>query len=142
LAWRQPDWLGPDEQRPPGSPLGTRWLPVVSFITTFIDLQNALVPTPGVFQEGGHDYRREIPEAVRRVFRLRAADDQMDRIQAALRERELAWEVKRQWSKAESAPTPKRAEAEGKVEAKVAEWTGHDVAREDIERMAGTAEDV
>jgi uncharacterized membrane protein len=141
LAWRQPDWLGPDGRRPPGSPLGTRWLPVVSFITTFIDLQNALVPTPGVFQEGGHDYRREIPEAVRRVFRLTATDDQMDRVQAALRERELAWEVKRQWSKAESTPTPKRAEAEGKVEAKVATWTGHDIAREDIERMAGTADD-
>ena len=50
------DWLGPDAQRPPGSPRGTAWLPVVTFVTTFIDLQNALVPTPGVFEEGGHDY--------------------------------------------------------------------------------------
>lgn len=142
LAWRRPDWLGPDDQRPPGAPLGTRWLPVVSFITTFIDLQNALVPTPGIFQEGGHDYRREIPEALRQVFRLTAADDQMERVQTALRERELAWEVKRQWAKAETTATPKRAEAEQKVEQKVSEWTGHDVQREDIERIAGSAQEI
>jgi uncharacterized membrane protein len=139
LAWRQPDWLGPDENRPPGSPRGTRWLPVVSFITTFIDLQNALVPTPGIFQEGGHDYRREIPEAVRSVFRLTAADDQMERVQAALRERELAWEVRRQWAKAEKTATPKRGEAEAKVAAKVTQWTGHDVDRSDVEHIVGEA---
>jgi uncharacterized membrane protein len=141
LVWRQPDWLGPNDRRPPGSPLGTRWLPVVSFITTFIDLQNALVPTPGVFQEGGHDYRREIPDAVRRVFRLAADDDQMVRVQAALRERELAWEVKRQWAKAETTATPKRDEAERKVEAKVAAWTGQEIDREGIVRLAGTVDE-
>ncbi len=70
VAWKRPDWLGPTDSRPPGSPLHTRWLPVVSFVTTFIDLQNALVPTPGIFQQGGHDYREEIPEAVRTTFRL------------------------------------------------------------------------
>ena len=138
LAWKQPDWLGPSDTRPPGSPLHTRWLPVVSFVTTFIDLQNALVPTPGIFQEGGHDYRLEIPAALRTTFRLDASEEQMDKVQAALRERELVWEARRQWAKAESEPTPRRAEAEAKVEEKVATWTGHDAGRDDIERIVDT----
>ena len=71
LLWRRPGWLGPDDTRPHGAPRGTRWLPVTTFFTTFIDLQNALAPTPGVFSEGGHDYRLAIPEALRTVFRCR-----------------------------------------------------------------------
>ncbi len=135
LLWRRPDWLGPTDTRPPGSPRHTRWLPVVTFITTFIDLQNALVPTPGVFQEGGHDYRREIPGAVRATFRLDISDEQMERVEAALRERELVWETRRQWAKAEAEATPKRAEAEAKVEQKVAQWTGQEAGRDDVERI-------
>jgi uncharacterized membrane protein len=88
LAWKRPDWLGRNDTRPPGAPLGARWLPVVTFITTFIDLQNALVPTPGVFQEGGHDYRLVIPDTLREVFGRSATDAQMDRVQQALRANE------------------------------------------------------
>ncbi len=135
LAWKRPDWLGPTDSRPPGSPLHTRWLPVVSFVTTFIDLQNALAPTPGVFQEGGHDYRREIPEAVRTTFRLEIGDEQMARVEQALRERELVWEVRRRWAKAEAEPTPKRSEAQAKVEKDLATWTGRPAGREDVLRI-------
>ena len=138
LAWKRPAWLGPTSTRPPGSPLHTRWLPVVSFVTTFIDLQNALVPTPGIFQEGGHDYRREIPEAVRTTFRLDIGDDQMARVQEALRKRELVWEVRRRWAKAEAEPTPKRAEAEAKVQENVTTWTGRDTDRADIEELVNS----
>jgi hypothetical protein len=127
LLWRRPDWLGPDDRRPPGAPVGTKWLPVSTFLATFIDLQNALVPTPGTFQEGGHDYRREIPEAVRQVFRLEATDEQMARVQEALRARELGWEVRRDWAAAEAKPTPDRAAAEAKVREKVSGWLGRDV---------------
>lgn len=135
LIWKRPGWLGPTESRPPGSPLHTRWLPVVSFVTTFIDLQNALVPTPGTFDEGGHDYRREIPEAVRTVFRLNASDEQMRRVQQALRERELAWEVRRRWAKSEAQPTPKRTAAEAGVLADVSKWTGRAVDRDEVLRI-------
>jgi len=45
VLWRRPDWLGPDAQRPPGAPRGTRWMPVTTFFMTFLDMQNALVPT-------------------------------------------------------------------------------------------------
>jgi uncharacterized membrane protein len=139
LVWKRPDWLGPDATRPPGSPLGTRWLPVVTFVTTFIDLQNALVPTPGYFQEGGHDYRLVIPETLRQVFRLEASPDQMERVQAALRARELAWEVRRRWDKAQAAPSPERAAAEQKVLDSVSTWTGRDITRDDVTQIAASA---
>lgn len=53
LLWRRPSWLGPDHTRPWGAPRGTRWLPVTTFFTTFVDLQNALAPTPGVSTKVG-----------------------------------------------------------------------------------------
>jgi len=135
VLWRQPDWLGPDDTRPHGSPRGTRWLPVTTFITTFIDLQNALAPTPGVFGEGGHDYRRIIPEALRTVFRLSATEAQMVRVQQALRARELRWETKRRWAAIESLPPAQRQQARADLEPTVSEWVGHavdDAAVEDI----------
>jgi hypothetical protein len=109
---------------------------VVTFFATFLDMQNALSPTPGTFDEGGHDYRRETPEAVRTVFGLEATDEQMARVQNSLRDRELHFEVQRDWAAAEAAPEEKRAEAEEKVEKRVSEWVGRDVDADDVERLA------
>jgi len=99
-------------------------------------MQNALSPTPGVFDEGGHDYRRETPEAVRQVFGLEATDEQMARIQASLRDRELHFEVQRDWAAAHAAPEDKRAETEAKVEQRVAGWVGHEVTPEELDKLA------
>jgi uncharacterized membrane protein len=124
LLWRRPAWLGPDETRPHGAPRGTRWLPVTTFFTTFVDLQNALAPTPGVFDEGGHDYRRAVPQALRTVFALDASEHQMARVQRALRARELGWEVKRRWEAVDAMPAADQPAARSAVDAKVSEWTG------------------
>ncbi|NQU36689.1 MAG: alpha/beta-hydrolase family protein [Actinobacteria bacterium] len=125
LMWRQPAWLGPAEQRPIGTPKGTTWIPFVTFVQTFIDMLNALTPTPGVFAEGGHDYRVEIPGAVQSVFRLPATSDQMNSVQQALRVRELQWEAARKWEDAEAnTDSKKREEAEAKVENEVGTWLG------------------
>ena len=126
LLWRQPDWLGPDDQRPPGAPRGTNWQPVTTFVSTFTDLMNALTPTPGTFQEGGHDYRVEIPGAIRTVWGLDSSDEQMNRVNAVLRTRELAWEVKRDWDNAMAKPEDKRTEAADKVRKQVGDWCGSD----------------
>lgn len=136
LLWRQPAWLGPDAHRPPGAPRGTAWQPVVTFFATFLDMQNALSPTPGVFDEGGHDYRRETPEAVRTVFGLDCTDDQMDRVQHALRERELRFEVRRDLAAVQATAADKRASAEEKLEKRVGTWVGHDVDQAEIEKLA------
>jgi len=136
VLWNRPDWLCANDQRPPGAPRGTHWMPIVTFFATFLDMQNALSPTPGTFQEGGHDYRREIPEALRTVYRLSATDEQMERVQAALRARELEWETRRQWMAAESKPATDRAAAEAKVEKHVAEWTGESADAARVESIA------
>jgi uncharacterized membrane protein len=136
VLYQRPPWLGPDETRPPGSPRGTKWLPIVTFFATFIDMQNALVPTPGTFQEGGHDYRREIPEAIRTVFGFKPSAKAMARVQEALRARELEWEVRRDWMAAEAKPVVDRAKAEAKVEKNVSTWTGHEADADEVTRIA------
>ncbi|MEZ5184162.1 MAG: alpha/beta-hydrolase family protein [Candidatus Nanopelagicales bacterium] len=140
VVWRQPDWLGPDATRPPGAPRGSRWQPVVTFFATFLDMQNALTPTPGVFDEGGHDYRRETPEAVRQVFGLDATDEQMARVERTLQARELHFEVQRDWDAAQSSPEQTRTEAENKVEQRVSEWVGHEVDAAEVEKLANDEE--
>ena len=115
VAWRRPDWLGPDDTRPIGSPKGTQWVAGMTFLTTFFDMQNALVPTPGTFCEGGHDYREVLPEAISATWQLPATDEQFTRINAALRSRELAWELHRDWTHASSQPATKQDAAKAKV---------------------------
>ena len=122
LLWRQPDWLGPDDTRPPGAPRGTIWQPITTFVTTFVDLMNALTPTPGRFDEGGHDYRAAIPDAIRQVWRLPATDRQMQRMVAAMQERELGWEAARVWAAAEASAPDSRQEALSKAQEKISDW--------------------
>jgi hypothetical protein len=90
-----------------------------------------------VFQEGGHDYRLMIPDTLREVFGLSATDEQMERVQQALRANELAWEVRRRWAKVQASPTPERAAAEEKVLAQVSAWTGRALTREDLDTIMG-----
>jgi hypothetical protein len=139
MLWRRPAWLGPDDERPPGAPRRTWWLPVTSFFTTFVDLQNSLVPTPGVFAEGGHDYRLVIPETIREVFGFDATDEQMERVDAALRRRELGWETRRRWRAALAAPEAERDAALGDVIARVATWTGEHADRGSVEELVASA---
>ena len=126
LIWRQPDWLRSDEDRPLGAPKGTKWVPFITFVQTFIDMLNALTPTPGIFAEGGHDYRLEIPEAIRTVWGFDAADDQMTRVQDSLRRRELHWEALRAWDEAGAVTdAAKRAKAETKAREQTGRWPGN-----------------
>jgi uncharacterized membrane protein len=136
VLWQRPDWLGPNDQRPPGAPRGTRWMPVTTFFMTFLDMQNALVPTPGIFDEGGHDYRCEIPEAIRTVWRLDVSDQQMERVERALRTRELVWAVKRSWLDAQLKPTPERPDAERQLAKKVSLWTGRQIDVKGVRALA------
>jgi len=125
LIWRKPDWLGPD--RPIGSPRGTYWVPGATFLMTFIDMLNALTPTPGVFAQGGHDYREVLPRAISETWRLPGTDEQMATMNKVLRERELAWELYRDWSAALSKPEDKREEAKSKALKKATDWVGYPV---------------
>lgn len=95
LLIRQPDWLGDRDDRPAGVPKSTAWRPATTFVLTGIDLLNAMEVVPGSFGRRGHDYREDIPEFVRDVYRLPATDEQMAAIEGRLRARELAWAGRR-----------------------------------------------
>ncbi len=127
LAWRKPDWLGPDDKRPFGSPRGTRWLPGMTYLTTFFDMQNALVPTPGVFSEGGHDYRHVLPTAISQTWRLPMTDEQRASMWIALQKRELAWELHRDWTSALAKPGHEQDAATAKTLEKASTYVGHPV---------------
>ena len=111
-------------------------MPVTTFFMTFLDMQNALVPTPGIFDEGGHDYRREVPEALRTVWDLTVSDAQMDRVQQALRRRELVWEIRRSWQNAQLKPTPERPAAERQLADKVSVWLGRTIDVDGVRALA------
>lgn len=115
VVWRRPDWLGPNATRPIGAPKGTHWMPVTTFMMTFLDMLNALTPTPGIFAEGGHDYRHVLPDALSQTWQLPATDTQMERINTALRQRELAWELYRALAEIPHLPPAKQEIARKKA---------------------------
>ena len=127
VVWRRPDWLGPNATRPIGAPKGTHWMPVTTFMMTFLDMLNALTPTPGIFAEGGHDYRHVLPDALSQTWQLPATDTQMERINTALRQRELAWELYRALAEIPHLPPPKQEIARKKALALAATSTGRTV---------------
>ncbi|MDA8435323.1 MAG: alpha/beta-hydrolase family protein, partial [Actinomycetales bacterium] len=76
-----------------GRPTGA-FVPVVSFLIELSDVKNAMTLRPGDFSPSpGHDYRYETALAVARAYGL--PFDREEVIELALRERELAWSVRR-----------------------------------------------
>ena len=51
--------------------------------------------SPGLPGCRGHDYREDIPDFVRSLFAPPVTDEQFDRVQTRLRERELHWAEQR-----------------------------------------------
>ena len=92
---RAPWWMGPPHTRPPGVPRETPFRPITTFVITLVDLKNGMNSRPGVFQRLGHDYRIELADAIRHTFELPASPAQVERIEAALREREREWATRR-----------------------------------------------
>ncbi len=95
IAIARPVWLPRKGARPPGVPKSTMWLPYTTMLITLVDVVNALKFVPGVFVARGHDYRASIPRMVCEAYRLHVDDEEMRRIEHALRNRERTWAEKR-----------------------------------------------
>jgi uncharacterized membrane protein len=89
LLIEKPPWLGDPELRPPAVPRWMKWTPFVTAVQTVIDMQNAMDVTPGEFVARGHDYRADLARFVQAIFDLPGSDDDLRRVEAALREDEL-----------------------------------------------------
>ena len=76
-----------------GRPHGVH-IPLVSFLVHLFDVKNAMNLRPGEFTPSpGHDYRYDTAAAVARAYDLPFHQEAV--VEAALRERELAWSVRR-----------------------------------------------
>ncbi|ROS23676.1 alpha/beta-hydrolase family protein [Cellulomonas sp. PhB150] len=95
LAVQQPDWLGPVDTRPPGVSRLATWYPLTTFVLTLVDVTNALSTVPGIFVAHGHDYRSDLARVVATAYGLEVADDELRRLEDALRAREVVWAERR-----------------------------------------------
>ena len=59
-----------------------------------IDMNNAMNVVPGKFEANGHDYRSDLARFVREAFGLTCSDEQMERVEGALRRYELLREAR------------------------------------------------
>lgn len=115
LAIQKPYWLGDPDSRPEGVPREMRWFPIFTFMLVGIDLLNADNVVPGEFEAYAHDYRKDIPEMVRRAFGFDVDPKTMERIERALRRRELEWAERR-------VVADNLEQAEKRVRAALEEW--------------------
>ncbi|HEX5940541.1 MAG TPA: alpha/beta-hydrolase family protein [Dehalococcoidia bacterium] len=89
LLIQQPKWLGDPQSRPPGVPPTQKWITPTTFFQTLVDMKNAMNVVPGEFDANGHDYRADLPRFVREAYRLECSDEQLNRVDQALRANEL-----------------------------------------------------
>jgi hypothetical protein len=73
-------------------------------------MKNAMNVVPGEFVANGHDYRADLAQFVREVYNLPCSEEQMQRIEDALRQYELLRQEKFDRSTAE--PAEETAESE------------------------------
>ena len=96
---REPWWMGPPAQRPPLVPKETVFRPILTFALNLVDLKNGMQSKPGEFVRRGHDYRIELCDAIRYTFDLSATEEQVERIEQVLRDREREWAARRMVAK-------------------------------------------
>lgn len=114
LAVQAPDWLGRDGHEP-GVPPEVKWRPYTTFIITLVDVKNAMNVIPGQFVARGHDYRKDLARFASVAYALPVEPDQLDRMERALRERELQWAERRLLD-------AQVADAESKVREQLRSW--------------------
>jgi uncharacterized membrane protein len=91
LAVMRPSWLPAGGPNPPGVPESAIWMPYTTMLVALIDIVNAIDFKPGVFVARGHDYRASLARMVSAAYRLEVDDEEMNRIEHALRDRERTW---------------------------------------------------
>jgi uncharacterized membrane protein len=105
LLVQRPSWL--QDGRGRGVPEGMRWRPMITFWQTAIDAANAMVTVPGEFRSFGHDYRADMVRVVHDGFGLPpATEDQLQRVDAALRRLEIERAARIEAASSEASPPP------------------------------------
>jgi len=95
LAVMRPSWLPTRRANPAGVPESAIWMPYTTMLVILVDIVNAIDFKPGVFVARGHDYRASLARMVAATYRYDVGDEELDRIEHALRDRERIWAEKR-----------------------------------------------
>jgi len=114
LLLQAPKWLGKDhDTRPKSVPKNQKWSSPTTFWQTAIDMKNAANVVPGVFEAKGHDYRKDLSVFIREVYDFDVSDEQLEKIETALREFEVkrAELAKEKNAKDKAAPSAKKSTA-------------------------------
>lgn len=89
LLHRRPEWLRIDP-RGRNVPEAMVWAPVVTWVQVLVDTLFATNVKPGLFDSRGHDYRADLGAVVTAALDLPAGPGVADRLEAALRDLEVA----------------------------------------------------
>jgi uncharacterized membrane protein len=95
LAVMRPSWIPTQGPKPPGVPQSAIWMPYTTMLVILVDIVNAIDFKPGVFVARGHDYRATLPRMVAAAYRFDVGDEELNRIEHALRDRERSWAERR-----------------------------------------------
>lgn len=94
LAVQAPEWMAKDTLSP-ALIEGVQWRPFTTFMLTAVDVLNASDVVPGRFAARGHDYRADLARFTAVAFDLQATPELLERVESALRARELDWAERR-----------------------------------------------
>lgn len=116
IAIKQPKWIS-DGERGRNVSKSMVWIPIVTMTQTMLDAANAMVTVPGEFLSFGHDYRADTAVFVRDAFHMPAtSDEQMAKIESALRELEVERSARiKADSAAEAPPAPSQQDPEARM---------------------------
>ena len=95
LGVMRPSWLPAKGPNPPGVPESAMWMPYTTMLVILVDIINAIDFKPGVFVARGHDYRASLARMVAAAYRFEVGDEEIGRIEHALRDRERRWAERR-----------------------------------------------
>jgi uncharacterized membrane protein len=115
LLIQQPTWLSDPDKRPPRVPRHTKYTTPTTFAQTLIDMNNAMSVIPGEFEAKGHDYRGDLARFIREVYDLKCTDEQLARIETALRRYEQLRGELMEMEKAQALPETFRWADEGRL---------------------------
>lgn len=91
LIVQEPEWMRDGEGRSKALLPFVKWYPFTSFVSTLVDVKNAMNVIPGRFEGWGHDYRLDIPRFTLLAYDLQMPEPVFDRMYQALQARELKW---------------------------------------------------
>lgn len=86
---KQPEWISNLDKRPKEITGKHRFRTPTLFVQMLFDMKNALKPIPGEFVANGHDYRADLAQFIKFVYRFKVSKTQLNAIEYQLRQNEL-----------------------------------------------------